>query len=235
MSTYTGDWGEPQVVTAVKRHLDYYAVSMGSTGFSLKADYGTEPKVGDAIRQRIRGASYILGVMVNDKEVFNRSDEEDAEIQKVEHDAYVARLKEGFEKHQPKMDKDFSLLPKPFQKKIERLRRLNPNFRWQHEPYELFVCKEAMKIVNQLKSYERVAKFLKMSDVDAQQKLVPNLKYKEHTGNTFGKACQYAHFYLTNPKLFHLGHGALAELVGCPDYGCLPATDEEIAEAENAV
>lgn len=233
MPTYTGPWGAEKIIESVKKSGEYYEIQLkGDFMFALDVKYGVEPKVGDIVQQRVRGVTYILGVMINGKEVYSRSDEEDQEIREKAKEESDQRQKESFEKSKDKMDKDFSRLPMPMQRKIERLRKNNPEFRWQFEPYELFVCKEAFQIAIKLKDSERIQRFIRTNSSEVQQKLVPNLKYKEHSGNTFGKACAYALWFVSNPKLFHLSHGAMAELVGCEHYGCLPATDEEIAEAE---
>lgn len=227
--TYSGEWGREETIKAVQEFANGFQVQADFT-FGLDKKYGFTPKVGDKIQFRTRGVTYILGVKINGAEVFNRSDEEDKEIQQKEREEYEKQQQEAFERDREKMDRDCQSLPPEFQRKLERLRKNNPNFRWQYEPYELFCLKEAHKISLRLKDPAKVKRFSEAKE-KVQKKLVPNLKYKEHSGNTFGIATQYAHFYLTNPRLFHLGHGAMAGLVGCRDYGCFPASQEELEEA----
>src|ERR1035437_7678603 len=58
-----------------------------------------------------------------------------------------------FKKNKKNLDKDYKNLPIIFQQRIDKFRNNNPNFRWEYEPYEMFCCKEAVKIAKALKTY----------------------------------------------------------------------------------
>ena len=147
------------------------------------------PKVGDTLG--LCSDSWgIRGLSINGKVAFYRTREE----QKL-HD-------------QKEMEKEGAIQRNKF-------RNNNPDFRWKYETYEMFCCKEAVKIARALKTPTAIQKFQ-----DNPRKHL-ELVSKEHSGNTFGMSCYLAYLYLTNPKGVVELHGALASLVGSEEYGCI--------------
>lgn len=129
-----------------------------------------------------------------------------------------------FERDKSQLDADYAALPKVFQKRLDRLRQNNPNFRWNMESYVMFVSKEAVKIINACKSVDDVIVFGKLT-YEQQHKLA-NLD-DGHSGVTFSEAMQLAIVYKKNEVLIPFVHSLLAKIVGCESVGCLPPTDAE--------
>jgi len=125
-----------------------------------------------------------------------------------------------FKKNKKKMDKDYDSLPDLFKKRIDKFRKNNPNFRWEYENYEMFCCKEALKIANVLKTADEIIKW-KDLPWEEQKKRVDISD--GHSGNTFGCAVNLACLYLSQcPENVVRQYGALAPLVGSKEYGCVP-------------
>lgn len=161
-------------------------------------DYDGTPQPGDIARFYGRGWGYpVRGLVIAGKTVFYRTPEEQAE----EHRRMVAAMdqekRDRFEEQRANLDASFERLPLVFQRRIERFRRNNPDFRWEHEDYEMFCCEQAVVLAETLGSKEAIAEFHQAS-WDEQRERVPGLS-DQHSGNTFGKACQLAIFYLDNP------------------------------------
>ena len=116
-------------------------------------------------------------------------------------------------------DAKIAALPVEFQQRIERFRAGNPDFWWDHQPYELFCCEEAMKIADAMKDRPEDLRGFGQLSWEQQKILVPTLS-GDHSGNTFGTAVKLAYWYLTNRVNVVREHGALTPLVGCESYGC---------------
>ena len=238
--TYTGAFGPEWIAGKVESFDNYFLVHLvdpkipsEKSEFALEKKFNCEPKVGDRIKLRVSAPSnaYLLGVMINDVVVWNRFDQEDQEIKDKRKAEHEENLKARFERIQKQLDHDVFVLPAQFQRKIQRLRDNNPDFRWRYEEFEVFCMREAIKIISKLQTIDLIQKFIETKDVNVLKKMVPNLKWKQYFGNALAVASSYAFFYSTNPRLFHLSHGAMADVYGCKNYGCLPATEAEIAEA----
>lgn len=131
---------------------------------------------------------------------------------------YKENKKKEFEENKAILDKDYSLLPLVFQKRIDRFRKGNKNFRWEYESYEMMCCTQAVMIANYFKA-EKDIRWWKNLDYKQQKKWLPGLD-DGHSGNSFGCAVHLAILYVTKPALVEKAHGALTPLVGCKDYGC---------------
>jgi hypothetical protein len=94
-----------------------------------------------------------------------------------------------------------------------------------YEGYELFVCEEAVKLIDALKMAEAVIAFQALC-WNEQIARVPTMS-GEHSGNTFGMACLLAHEFLVHPERVKRWYGALAPLVGSQEYGCVPRPKED--------
>lgn len=234
--TYTGEWRSEGKIKEVTGRDDYWSITTNESAcFGFEKSYGVVPVVGDTVSIRGLGSA-IHGVKINDKIVFNHSDEEVLRRHKEWCDKRDREKMEAFERDRDKLDAQFNALPREFQKKIERHRKYNPKFRWELEPYELFVCSEAVKFSEYFKRYktqERIAEEMKKFgnlDYKEQKNLLPTMD-GDHTGNTFGKALLFASLYLKDPRYIPIMHGALAEIGGCDEYGCPVPTEEEWKEA----
>lgn len=200
---------------------DYDIVLDSSIGFILSNKYQyEEPKIGDKVELETDYTNTIRGVKINDQQIFYKTDEQVEQERQEWLKENQRQKEEEFEKNKFQMDEDYNNLPFVFQQRIDRFRRGNPKFRIDYEGYELFCCKEAVKIasyfnITQEKEFIEFAK----ASYDEQKLKVPTLG-TGHSGNTFGAAVRLAYWYLFNPENVAKEHGALAPLVGCDEYGC---------------
>lgn len=205
-------------------------VRAGQGGWSITQDNGWSffikeeketpvPHVGDSIRFYGKGNGYsVRGVFINGEKVFYRTV---AEQQKQHEEEVAANKKEERRKWEEtaadraaKEDK----MPEVFQKRLEGFRARRPATFWERERYEFFCCSEAVKIAEALKTSEAVSAFLKLK-YEEQEKLIPGLD-GEHSGNTFGAACNLAVRYLQDPSTVPMQHAAICPLLGCQECGC---------------
>lgn len=202
-----------------------------SSGFSfwIQADSPVTPAVGMPIRMYGRGVGYtVRGVFLDGQRVYYKTEaEQDEEFRKQCEDRHKER-RYDFEKNRADYDRRYGLLPEVFRRRLDRFRSNNPEFRWEYEPYELFVCEQAVVIAAAVPAGSDPARFIsdfKELDFTAQQAMVPGLA-DGHSGNTFGAACALAAWFLIHPENVVRAHGALAPLVGSKEYGCVPRGSE---------
>lgn len=204
-------------------------VSVESTGWSIQREdgwsffvpnKGIEPKRGMIARFYGKGIGRpVRGLDLDGREVFYRTPAQ----QEAAHRRWCANLdrkrQRDFEKNRAQLDAEYGALPDVFKQRIDRFRAGNPDFRWQHESYELFTCTQAVLIAEALKTPEAVQAFRDLPESE-QRKRVPGLS-DQHSGNTFDCAVALASWYLSsNPEVVARLHGALTPLVGCDEYGC---------------
>lgn len=195
--------------------------------FGLDKKYGYIPQAGDYIIQHIINGSVIRGITANGKVIFYKSDEQ-LEREHLEWQAnYEKEKQETFLKEKLQLDSDYNNLPDVFKKRIDRFRTNNPRFRVDFESYEMFCCKEAVKIAEHCKTFEAVAEF-KNKDFELHKQAGLS---DQHSGNTFGTAFYLAYWYLKQPEAVYKIHGSLSVLVGSEKYGDIPI--EEQSEKEN--
>lgn len=180
---------------------------------------GLTPKPGDSLRIWGRGIGFaVRGIAINGTIVrYETAQEWDDRQTREQSQRDMDRLAEAEAKRETN-DARIAALPEVFQRRIQRFRKGHPDFWWQHQPYELFVCEQAVLIAAAMKHPDDVPAFAKL-DWQQQKMIVPGLD-DGHSGNTFGAACRLAYWYLTQPENVVREHGALAVLVGCADYGC---------------
>ena len=194
------------------------------------------PHPGSSIRIYPGHFRRIRGIIIDGKEAFYRTDEE--QRQKDNEDGLKEDVKKQKELEATKEDRDkqWAALPPEFLQRKQRFMQNNETWRRDFETYELFVCEEAMKIVRHFKT----EKALKKAIVDTKKKHPEFASWWEvckehglemdenHSGNTAGSAGELASTYLHNPRYVPFIHGALATLVGCKEYGCPPAKKSEL-------
>jgi len=209
-----------KIIKVSEDRNSYYLTTDDSTGFRLLKKYKVVPKVGDDIEVQTVHFSTVRGIILNGKQIFYKTDEDLEKEHQNWLDKNEKKKQRLFIRNKPKLDKDYNTLPEEFKKRIDKFRMTNPRFRVDYEPYEMFCCKEALKIAKALKgkTEEEVQNFSK-ADYTIQKQTVPKLG-KGHSGNTFGVAVRLAYWYLFNPENVILEHGALTTLVGCDAYGC---------------
>jgi hypothetical protein len=232
--------GKETTITAVTEYDNAWNISLDDhTVFGLSKEHGATPTVGDRLLLITKNLSLIIGVDINDEEVFFKTS---VQLENEEVEAREQRrrdLKEKYLKEKEKLDEDYALLPQNFRRRIDIFRETNPDFRWEFESYEMFTCKEAIKIADYLKDHHHLEFPVQRGDVGELVKVFSDLSFEEqqstagiddeHSGNTFGCALTLAQYHLIDSftmdddsfeSLVVAQHGALVPLVGCDEYGC---------------
>lgn len=218
---------EVLTVTEVKNEgKKDYSVQL-SDGFCvfILGKHGVEPKVGMRISLWGKRFGFIRGIALDNNVLFYRTVDEQEEQHKKDVEKANKQAKAKFLKDKAKLDAQYNALPDCFQRRLNKFRTNNPDFRWRFEAYEMFCCTEAMKMVNYIGSAS--SKITKDDFIDGKfdEKLLDNeakLDNKEHSGNTHGMAVFLARLYFKDPEDVVKLHGALAPLVGSEEYGCVP-------------
>ena len=206
------------IIQKVTEDKDSFYINMvGSWSFCLFKKYGVVPKAGDKVALYTVNYSTVRGVDINDVKVFYKSD---AELEAERNEwliNYDKEKLETFEKNKAQLDADYESLPENFKKRIDRFRKNNPKFRVEYEGYEMFCCKEALKIAAVCKTTADITKFHALN-YEGQLEMVPTLS-DGHSGNTFGFACALARFQIECPNRVYEVHGSLSPLVGSEAFG----------------
>lgn len=217
---------EVLTVKAVRKERKDYSVDM-SDGFSvyIGGKHGVEPKVGMKIALWGKLFGVIRGIALDDAVLFYRTEAQQEEHNKKEIEKENKKQKAKFLKDKAKLDADYDALPDCFQRRLNKFRTNNPDFRWRFEGYEMFCCKEAMKMVRYIESPN--AKVTKQDFIDGKfdrdmLDKEAKLDGTEHSGNTHAMAVYLARLYFADPEKVVKLHGALAPLVGSEEYGCVP-------------
>lgn len=212
---------EDQVITDVVDDGDSWQVNCDGACLVVSKPKGKNisPRPGMVMRTYGGFGFPVRGVDIDGEEVFYRTPSEQGAL----HAEQVKKFKEErmrkfLESEKAELDDAFSSLPEPFQKRIEKFRRNNPNFRWDFEAYEMFCCKQAVAIATALKTPEAIVEFF-YKPYEEQFALVPGLR-EGHSGNTMGFSVVLAKCFLEAPDNLQEIHGAMAILVGCKEYGC---------------
>lgn len=211
---------ETGTVEAVEPCAGGWYITHGGWQFYVKAEHGIEPRVGDEVRFYGCGIGFpVRGLTINGRVVFYRTEADEAERHRREIARREQKQRDEFERvGRAKLDADYAALPAEFKRRLDGLRRRNADFRWRHESYEMFVCREAVLIAQTLRTADAVRGYGEAA-YDEQRRLVPDLS-DQHSGNTHGSAVRLAWLWLSRPDLVEYEHGALCPLVGCRDYGC---------------
>lgn len=191
---------------------------------------GVVPRVGMEARFYGEGVGAIVrGLVLDGQVVFYRTEDEeniDAARRVREHE--LKKIAD-FEEKRAEYDAQYAALPPEFQRRLDGFRHRNRDFRWRHEPYELFACMEAVKIARALGSVDAVRLFAK-APWEEQKKMVPTIS-PDHSGNTFEVACGLAALSMDHPERVEQAHGALCPLLGCEEYGCWAANAPRVGGA----
>ena len=214
---------EENVITDVKKYENGYDIELDDSAWHfLVDDVGIEPHIGDVARFYGEGfGRSVRGLLINNQTIFYRSVKEEKKHQENILKKMKFERKERFENDKVKLDNEYASLPSEFQRRIDRFRKGNPEFRIDYEAYEMSVCVDAVKIANTLKTKEKIEEFSNMK-YENQRQLVD---FSDgHSGNSFSFALLLAKLYVSKPELVEKYHGALTPLVGCKEYGCTHGT-----------
>lgn len=202
------------------------------------------PKAGDVVRYYSRGiGSTVRGIDIEGVQIRYESERQLILKYKKLSMREDRKRKEYFKSIESSLDEKLNELPFVFQKRIERFRQNNLNFRWEHEEGEILLAEESLKVAKFLHSQttlfnkvgmgeihpqldwayaEEVKKayniFREYSD-DEMEKLIPDF-IGGHSGNTFQFVFRMAVAYLTNEESIPYQHGVFYMFDGCLAYGC---------------
>lgn len=236
MSTKQADEFEDHVIAEVRDEGSYWTIQ-SDEGWCLgveKSKFASPPQPGQVARYYGRGFGYpVRGLDVDGVEVYYETEDEYRTRATIEAEERNSARRAEADAERAERDARVAALPECFQKRIERFRRNSADFYWQHEPYEMASCVDAVKIAEAFKDAENAGDAIQAFysiGWEEQQRLVPDLD-GGHSGNTFGMACRLAFHYLTDPRLVYAEHAAISALVGCEDAGCPPVTAAEMRAA----
>lgn len=200
------------VLEKVEDEDDNWAITVrGATTWIPKIE-GFEPKAGMNIRIYGRGFGYpVRGVFIDGHQFKYMTIQQADEAHQKWVDNLHKERQEAYEKDKVAIETRFKALPEFFRSRLQGFRDADPKFIWDEEPYEMFCCEQAVVIADALKKsgpeiqsiskegwgkyyQETITAFMRASSAE-QRKLVPGLS-DEHSGNTFGGACQLAYRYL---------------------------------------
>lgn len=212
---------EESVIDEVRESGDYYEVSHdGWTIGCPKVEGLPAPTIGETLRLYGRGTGYsVRGIVINGRVYRYQTEAEE----KAAHEQYCrdqeAKREQEFSEKRDGIDVRIAALPPIFRARIEKFQRDGGHdFRRDYEGYELFCCEQAVAIADALKTADAIAAWRDLP-FGVQRTQVPALS-DQHSGNTFGMACQLARLYIERPEFVAKAHGALVPLVGCESYGC---------------
>lgn len=202
----------------------------GDNWWELATDYGDIccekvgiiPKKGMKVKFYGKGLGYtVRGLDINGHNIYYRTPKQAEK----DHEKWCRELdkknKNDFKKHKKVLDNDYKSLPEFFQKRIDKFRKNNHNFRWEYESYEMFCCMEAVKISRALKTPKDIKDWSKLSWEEQIKKVDID---EGHSGNTLSCSTALAYLYLSeHPEGIVNLPGALAPLVGSKKYGCVPS------------
>lgn len=199
-----------------------------------------DPIPGETARLYGQGFGYPVRGIVIEGRVYSYQTEEEMEAA---HEAAVAeeraRRQVELERDRSERDRRRAALPEAFRLRLDGFEQARPEWRRDHESYELFCCEEAALIAAHFASRgndiaERLAlmNVFREASLEDEKAELPGLKYGEHSGNTWGCANFLAQLYLKEPELLPKAHGAICPIVGCQIYGCYASRPEARAERE---
>jgi len=193
----------------------------GGAHFVIDTPLDRQEFVGKQAKLYGKGFGYpIQAVVIGEHTVYAYSNEEMEQRHQQMVEDHERKDKENFEKNKAKMDEDYEALPPEFKKRIDRFRANNPNFRWQFEPYELFCCHEALRMVEHFKTPEALSAWVQNGYTEVEETDNPFKPDEGHSGNTIGCSAMLASMYMRAAEIVPYIHGAMAMLVGCKAYGC---------------
>ena len=190
------------------------------------------PTPGEVMRTYGRGFGYpVRGIVIGGRVYKYQTDAQMHAEFKAAQASGNAKKKAAFDADRTTFDAKVAALPPAFRERMEGFLATSPDWGWKLGGYELFVCTEAVKILDVIPMADGIKSFHAAS-MDDQKALVPTLEYNQHSGNTFGMAVSLAHIACTNVELVPKMHAAMCALVGCEDAGCWGQRASTKAERE---
>jgi hypothetical protein len=144
---------ETTTITKLVDEDGSWEINCGMRGmWRSKAEFPVAPKVGDLITTYGGIGRPIKGIDLNGIPCWYKTQAEmDEEHRLWVEELHRKRLQE-FEESKDKLDAQYAVLPKVFQRRIDKFRAANPEFRVDYEAYELFCCSEAVKFAERARN-----------------------------------------------------------------------------------
>ncbi len=158
----------------------------------------TVPKVGDRLRLYGRFGTPIEGQVLNGTVLWYRDREQRAEYRRRQLADIEAAKQRRFAIEQVALDMRYARLPEPFQRRIDRLRAENSDFRVDAESYESFCLEQAAVIADHFETEEAIKAWASLNtaehdyDYAEEQRQAPPGYSDGHSGNTHGAAVFFA-------------------------------------------
>lgn len=154
-----------------------------------------------------------------------------------------------FEEEKELLDKQFKLLPAVFQRRIERFRFNNEDFRWKYESIELELSGQAVALARYLHKQTGTKFPIGKIPIDKREAYNANIVDKAnhffslpniimqhlvselddvHSGNSLAHVHLLSVLYLTDPKKMVKVNGCLSCIVGSEAFGDVPRKKVEL-------
>ncbi len=190
------------------------------------------PEPGETARLYGRGFGYtVRGLVIAGRVYYYRTEAGEAARHAAWVEAEHAQRETELDQTRADRDRRRAALPPPLRERIEGFAAARPNWRRDHEGYELFVCEEAAKLAAFFSGDVAGLRAFWSASLEDKKARCPDLAYAEHSGNTWGAACMLAGVLLEHPERAPQVHGALCPLVGCQEYGCFAARSKGEVQA----
>jgi hypothetical protein len=191
-----------KTATAYEDGLGWSISTTDSTGFGLPrlTDDQPAPEPGDTIRTYGSFGRPMRGAVHNGRVVWYRTKELGEASHRRWVEDYHAQRKRRFARSLPALDAQYEALSAPMKARIARFRAKDPDFRWESEDYEAFICQQADLLVehfgdegailawNSINSDQHAPKY----DYQEQMRQAPPGWGDGHSGNTHGTAVALA-------------------------------------------
>lgn len=242
---------EDHILEGVEENQGSYTLKFWGMCLGCPKVPGIVPKAGDTLRAWGRGfGSTVRGIAINGRIVRYETVAEEKARFALEQAERDQRKREEFAAKRQEYDAQYAALPPVFQRRMDRFRTANPDFRWDFEPYEMMVCVDAVAVAEAMKLPETGRRLraagIKTKEQGARWPDTPEGRLQAfaainsdvndyryplereiipalsggHSGNSHGAMIRLAWWYLTKPENVEREHGALVPLVGCESYGC---------------
>jgi len=181
------------------------------------------PSPGETARLYGKGIGYnVRGIVIDGRVYRYLTEAEEAEQHRQQLLERDRQNQERLDRERAERDARRAALPEPFRLRLDGFEAARPNWRRDHEPYELFCCEEATRLAARFPTSEALMAFSKLGH-EEQKVAAPEVRLSEHSGNTFGAALNFAAGYLNTPGLVPMFHAAICPLLGCKECGCYAA------------
>jgi hypothetical protein len=175
------------------------------------------PKKGMPYCQYGRRGHTVRGFALDGVVVYYRTIQQQKDKDYAETRAAEAKREAELAEQRPTRDARRAALPAYMRQRLDQFESNNINWRRDYEPYELFICEQAVVFAKTLKTDEAILAFNE-APYDAQREMVPGMD-DGHSGNTFGCAVRLARWLINKPENVAREHGGMCMLVGCKDFG----------------